>query len=424
MRCGRRALRCCRHCDPDRAGRRAPAGGQHSDRKAPLRFDLASLTSLSLSVMSRVRVTLTPTTLSPEDVASLVSERDIRFIRLWFTDILGQLKAFSINATELERRVRGRDGLRRLLDHRLQPDRGVGHDRDARREHVRGSPLASGGAGHRRGCSATSRRPSARRTRATPVTCSSARSSAPRRWALTTSTSVPSSSTSTSATPKSTEVLDEGGYFDLTTLDAGTDLRRETVLALEQLGIHTEYTHHEVGPEPARDRHALRRRAQDGRRLHDLPDHGQGIRDEVRPVRDLHAQAAVRQERLGDAHPPVAVPRRGERLLRPRRRVLPLRRRQGVHRRPAPPRSRDLLDLRPVGQLLQAPRARLRGAGVRGLVAPQPLGAGARAAVPPRQGARDAHGAALPRPGVQPLPDVRGPAAGGARGNRARLRAA
>ena len=43
-------------------------------------------------------------------------------------------------------------------------------------------------------------------------------------------------------------MLDEGGYFDLTTLDAGSDLRRETVLALEQLGIHVEYSHHEVGP--------------------------------------------------------------------------------------------------------------------------------------------------------------------------------
>ena len=43
-------------------------------------------------------------------------------------------------------------------------------------------------------------------------------------------------------------MLDEGGYFDLTTLDAGSDLRRETVLALERLGIHVEYTHHEVGP--------------------------------------------------------------------------------------------------------------------------------------------------------------------------------
>src|SRR4029078_6035094 len=39
-----------------------------------------------------------------------------------------------------------------------------------------------------------------------------------------------------------------GGYFDLTTLDAGSDLRRETVLALEQLGIHVEYSPHEVAP--------------------------------------------------------------------------------------------------------------------------------------------------------------------------------
>ena len=44
--------------------------------------------------------------------------------------------------------------------------------------------------------------------------------------------------------------------------------------------------------------------------------------------------------------------------------------------------------------------------------APQPLGARARAALPPRQGAGDAHGAALPRPGLQPVPDVRGAAAG------------
>ncbi len=44
----------------------------------------------------------------------------------------------------------------------------------------------------------------------------------------------------------STEPLDFGGYFDLTTLDAATSLRRETVLALQQFGIHVEYSHHEV----------------------------------------------------------------------------------------------------------------------------------------------------------------------------------
>jgi glutamine synthetase len=44
------------------------------------------------------------------------------------------------------------------------------------------------------------------------------------------------------------EVLDEGGYFDLTTLDAGSDVRRATVLALERMGVDVASTHHEAGP--------------------------------------------------------------------------------------------------------------------------------------------------------------------------------
>ena len=42
--------------------------------------------------------------------------------------------------------------------------------------------------------------------------------------------------------------LDAGGYFDLTPLDVASDLRRETVLALEEMGIKVEYSHHEVAP--------------------------------------------------------------------------------------------------------------------------------------------------------------------------------
>jgi glutamine synthetase len=53
------------------------------------------------------------------------------------------------------------------------------------------------------------------------------------------------------------EVLDEGGYFDLTTLDAGSDVRRDTVLALEKMGIHVEYTPPRGRTLPARGRHAL-----------------------------------------------------------------------------------------------------------------------------------------------------------------------
>src|SRR5436853_701439 len=45
-----------------------------------------------------------------------------------------------------------------------------------------------------------------------------------------------------------TETLDEGGYFAMTTQDAATELRNETIQALEKVGIPIEYHHHEVGP--------------------------------------------------------------------------------------------------------------------------------------------------------------------------------
>jgi glutamine synthetase len=44
------------------------------------------------------------------------------------------------------------------------------------------------------------------------------------------------------------QVLDFGGYFDLTPLDIASDLRRDTILALEKMGISVEYSHHEVAP--------------------------------------------------------------------------------------------------------------------------------------------------------------------------------
>ena len=46
----------------------------------------------------------------------------------------------------------------------------------------------------------------------------------------------------------SPELLDSGGYFDQTPFDVPTDLRRDTVLTLEEMGIPVEYSHHEVAP--------------------------------------------------------------------------------------------------------------------------------------------------------------------------------
>ena len=74
----------------------------------------------------------------------------------------------------------------------------------------------------------------------------------------------------------------------------------------------------------ARDRHALRPRARDGR-LHDhLPADREGDRGQARRLRDLHAEAALRRERLGDAHAHVALQGRPQPVLRPGRRVPPV----------------------------------------------------------------------------------------------------
>jgi glutamine synthetase len=47
---------------------------------------------------------------------------------------------------------------------------------------------------------------------------------------------------------KEPEILDMAGYFDLTTEGVSVDLRRETILMLESMGIKVEYSHHEVAP--------------------------------------------------------------------------------------------------------------------------------------------------------------------------------
>lgn len=47
---------------------------------------------------------------------------------------------------------------------------------------------------------------------------------------------------------KSTDPLDVGGYFDTIPLDSSYAVRRQTMQMLEKLNIHVEYSHHEVAP--------------------------------------------------------------------------------------------------------------------------------------------------------------------------------
>ncbi len=64
---------------------------------------------------------------------------------------------------------------------------------------------------------------------------------------------------------KNTEPLDEGGYFDYPT-DAAEDLRRDTILALESMGIKVEYSHHEV----AHSQHEIDLRYEDALTMADI----------------------------------------------------------------------------------------------------------------------------------------------------------
>jgi len=186
-----------------------------------------------------------------DDVKAIVEERDIRFIRFWFTDILGQLKSFSINSAELEDAFQGGMGFDgssitgfnpiEESDMIAMPDPSTFAILPWRPEENGVGRLfcdiqVPGGEPYEGDPRWIMRRALKRAEElgfddffiGPELEFFYFKSDRP-------ANGVP-------------EVLDEGGYFDLTTLDAGSDVRRDTVLALEQLGIHVEYTHHEVGP--------------------------------------------------------------------------------------------------------------------------------------------------------------------------------
>ena len=62
-----------------------------------------------------------------------------------------------------------------------------------------------------------------------------------------------------------TEILDKGGYFDSRVMDMGSDLRRDTIFALQSMGIAVEYSHHEVAP----SQHEIDLRYDEGLRMAD-----------------------------------------------------------------------------------------------------------------------------------------------------------
>src|SRR5262249_17596919 len=189
---------------------------------------------------------------SAADVAQIVKERNVRFVRLWFTDVLGQLKSFSINAAELEDAFEGGMGFDGSSISGFNPIEESDMIATPDPNTINLIPWRTEEEGNR----------TARMFCDIRVPGGDPYEGDP-RWIMRRAVERAQNmgfddfligpeleyfyfrSDKPDGVP---EVLDEGGYFDLTTLDAGSDLRRETILALEQLGIHVEYAHHEVGP--------------------------------------------------------------------------------------------------------------------------------------------------------------------------------
>jgi glutamine synthetase len=85
--------------------------------------------------------------------------------------------------------------------------------------------------------------------------------------------------------PKNAIILDKGGYFDLTPLDLAQNVRNETVSALEDLGIIVEYSHHEV----ASSQHEIDLRYSDALSMADNVMTYRLVAKEIAQAKGLHA---------------------------------------------------------------------------------------------------------------------------------------
>ena len=182
-----------------------------------------------------------------EYVLRTVEERGVRFIRLWFTDVLGLLKSFAITPAELETafeegmRFDGSaiDGFSRRHESEMlaRPDPTT----------FQILPWRTGDAGAARmfcDIVATDGRQFAGDPRAV------LKRNLERAQELGYNFYVGPEIEyfyfrDSSPNP---EVLDRGGYFDLTPLDVASEYRRQTIITLERLGIPVESSHHEVSP--------------------------------------------------------------------------------------------------------------------------------------------------------------------------------
>ncbi len=184
--------------------------------------------------------------LTKEDVLRIVEDKQIKFVRFWFTDVLGNLKSFAVTPAELEGAFEegmGFDGSSIEGFTRIEESDMVAYP-DPGTFAVLPWRAGAGGAA-RMFCEI--RTPDGGPFPGDPRNV--LKKVAAKAGAMGYTMNVgPELEFFYFQNSCGTDVLDQGGYFDLTTLDAGSDLRRDTINALHAFGIQVEYSHHEVAP--------------------------------------------------------------------------------------------------------------------------------------------------------------------------------
>lgn len=198
-----------------------------------------------------------------KDVMELVKKHDVKFIRLWFTDIHGQLKSFAVPADELEYAF----------------DEGMCFDGSSIKGFARidesdmiarPDPKTFAILPWRPKEKAVARmfcdiyEPDGSPYKGDPRYILKLNLEKAKQKGFTFYVG-PELEYFYFKSDKNTEPLDEGGYFDYP-LDAAEDLRRDTILALESMGIKVEYSHHEV----AHSQHEIDLRYEDALTMADI----------------------------------------------------------------------------------------------------------------------------------------------------------
>ena len=183
---------------------------------------------------------------SREDVMKIVKDKNVSFIQYWFTDVLGVLKSFAITPSELEEGMTegmGFDGSSIEGFARIEESDMIALPDPETFEIVPWrageSPVA------RMFCNILN--PDGTPYEGDPryILKRLLKKISDKGYTFYVGPELEYFYFQNNESPK---CIDAGGYFDARPLDMGADLRRQTIFALQSMGIQVEYSHHEVAP--------------------------------------------------------------------------------------------------------------------------------------------------------------------------------